>query len=89
MYPSFRALSFAVILIGLLVGVTAARAGSPDATAAELRAAEMVRSALRLEAEGDAKLNPADIAEAYWSIDRQPRSAWTMEADLRTWVEKF
>jgi NAD(P)-dependent dehydrogenase (short-subunit alcohol dehydrogenase family) len=41
------------------------------------------------EAEGDAKLNPADIAEAYWSLYRQPRSAWTLEADLRTWVEKF
>ncbi|WP_119303841.1 SDR family NAD(P)-dependent oxidoreductase [Dongia deserti] len=40
-------------------------------------------------AEGDTKLKPADIAEAYWSIYRQPRSAWTLEADLRTWVEKF
>jgi NAD(P)-dependent dehydrogenase (short-subunit alcohol dehydrogenase family) len=40
-------------------------------------------------AEGDAKLKPADIAEAYWSLYRQPRSAWTLEADLRTWVEKF
>ena len=40
-------------------------------------------------AEGDAKMNPADIADAYWSIYRQPRSAWTLEADLRTWVEKF
>jgi NAD(P)-dependent dehydrogenase (short-subunit alcohol dehydrogenase family) len=40
-------------------------------------------------AEGDTKLRPADIAEAYWSIYRQPRSAWTLEADLRTWVEKF
>jgi NAD(P)-dependent dehydrogenase (short-subunit alcohol dehydrogenase family) len=39
--------------------------------------------------EGDTKLRPADIAEAYWSIYRQPRSAWTLEADLRTWVEKF
>jgi NAD(P)-dependent dehydrogenase (short-subunit alcohol dehydrogenase family) len=40
-------------------------------------------------AEGDIKLRPADIAEAYWSLYRQPRSAWTLEADLRTWVEKF
>ena len=39
--------------------------------------------------DGDSKLNPADIAEAYWSLHRQPRSAWTLEADLRTWVEKF
>lgn len=40
-------------------------------------------------AEDDSKLRPADIADAYWSIYRQPRSAWTLEADLRTWVEKF
>jgi NAD(P)-dependent dehydrogenase (short-subunit alcohol dehydrogenase family) len=40
-------------------------------------------------ADGDTKLKPADIADAYWSIYRQPRSAWTLEADLRTWVEKF
>ncbi|HSE74339.1 MAG TPA: SDR family NAD(P)-dependent oxidoreductase [Dongiaceae bacterium] len=39
--------------------------------------------------DNDSKLNPADIAEAYWSLYRQPRSAWTLEADLRTWVEKF
>jgi NAD(P)-dependent dehydrogenase (short-subunit alcohol dehydrogenase family) len=39
--------------------------------------------------EDDAKLKPADIAEAYWSLYRQPRSAWTLESDLRTWVEKF
>jgi NAD(P)-dependent dehydrogenase (short-subunit alcohol dehydrogenase family) len=41
------------------------------------------------EAAGDTMLKPADIAEAYWSVYRQPRSAWTLEADLRTWVEKF
>ncbi|HEX6119569.1 MAG TPA: SDR family NAD(P)-dependent oxidoreductase [Dongiaceae bacterium] len=39
--------------------------------------------------DNDSTLNPAGIAEAYWSIHRQPRSAWTLEADLRTWVEKF
>jgi len=41
------------------------------------------------DTEGDTKLKPADIAEAYWSLYRQPRSAWTLEADLRAWVEKF
>jgi len=34
-------------------------------------------------------MKPADIAEACWSLYRQPRSAWTFEADLRPWVEKF
>ena len=41
------------------------------------------------EADGDTKMKPADIAEAYWSLYRQSRSAWTLEADLRPWVEKF
>jgi NAD(P)-dependent dehydrogenase (short-subunit alcohol dehydrogenase family) len=29
------------------------------------------------------------IAELFWQIHAQPRSAWTFEADLRPWVEKF
>jgi NAD(P)-dependent dehydrogenase (short-subunit alcohol dehydrogenase family) len=37
----------------------------------------------------DAKLRPAEIADAYWHLHRQPRSAWTQELDLRPWVEKF
>lgn len=37
----------------------------------------------------DAKLRPAEIADAYWHLHRQQRSAWTQELDLRPWVEKF
>ena len=37
----------------------------------------------------DGILNPDDIAEVYWQIHRQPRSAWTHEMDLRPWLEKF
>lgn len=37
----------------------------------------------------DAKLRPADIADAYWHLHRQQKSAWTQELDLRPWVEKF
>jgi NAD(P)-dependent dehydrogenase (short-subunit alcohol dehydrogenase family) len=37
----------------------------------------------------DAVLDPAAIAETYYQIYRQPRSAWTLEADLRPWVEQF
>ena len=29
------------------------------------------------------------IAELYWQIHAQERSAWTFEADLRPWAEKF
>jgi NAD(P)-dependent dehydrogenase (short-subunit alcohol dehydrogenase family) len=34
-------------------------------------------------------MKPEDIAEAYWQLHAQPRSAWTHEIDLRPWCEKF
>jgi NAD(P)-dependent dehydrogenase (short-subunit alcohol dehydrogenase family) len=37
----------------------------------------------------DSVLDPAAIAETYYQIHRQPKSAWTLETDLRPWVEKF
>jgi NAD(P)-dependent dehydrogenase (short-subunit alcohol dehydrogenase family) len=37
----------------------------------------------------DSMLDPDAIAESYWSVLRQPRSAWTWEMELRPWVEKF
>lgn len=37
----------------------------------------------------DALLEPDAIAEAYWQLHLQPKSAWAFELDLRPWVEKF
>jgi NAD(P)-dependent dehydrogenase (short-subunit alcohol dehydrogenase family) len=37
----------------------------------------------------DGILDPEAIAEAYWQLHRQPRSAWTHELDLRPWMETF
>jgi NAD(P)-dependent dehydrogenase (short-subunit alcohol dehydrogenase family) len=37
----------------------------------------------------DGILDPDAIAENYWQIHRQPRSAWTHEMDLRPWSEKW
>jgi len=37
----------------------------------------------------DALLSPDAIAESYYQLHIQPRSAWTQELDLRPWVEKF
>ena len=34
-------------------------------------------------------LKPSDIAETYWQIAQQPRSAWTQEMDLRPYSEGF
>jgi len=41
------------------------------------------------ERPGDGLLQPDDIAETYWAIHNQKRSAWTFETDLRPWVEPW
>ncbi len=43
-------------------------------------------------AERDAQggiLKPDDIAETYWQLHLQPRTAWTHELDLRPWMESW
>jgi NAD(P)-dependent dehydrogenase (short-subunit alcohol dehydrogenase family) len=37
----------------------------------------------------DGLLSPDAIAETYWHLHTQPRSAWTHELDLRPWAEKW
>ena len=37
----------------------------------------------------DGILSPDAIAEAYWQLHLQPRSAWTHEMDLRPWLETW
>lgn len=37
----------------------------------------------------DALLDPDAIAETYFQVARQHRSAWTWEVELRPWVESF
>ena len=34
-------------------------------------------------------LNPDHIADNYWHLHQQPRSAWTHELDLRPWMETW
>ncbi len=34
-------------------------------------------------------LKPDQIAENYWMLHEQPRSAWTHELDLRPWIEPW
>jgi NAD(P)-dependent dehydrogenase (short-subunit alcohol dehydrogenase family) len=34
-------------------------------------------------------LSPEDIAETYWMLHNQPRTAWTHEMDLRPAIERF
>lgn len=48
------------------------------------------RAPQRMEALGeDGALRLEDIAEAYWYLHAQPRSAWTQELDLRPFKEAF
>jgi NAD(P)-dependent dehydrogenase (short-subunit alcohol dehydrogenase family) len=35
----------------------------------------------------DGLLDPAAVAETYWHLAHQPRSAWTHELDLRPWTD--
>ncbi|KAJ5758385.1 oxidoreductase [Penicillium odoratum] len=37
----------------------------------------------------DAKIDPEGIADSYWFLHTQPRSAFTQEIDLRPYVEKW
>jgi NAD(P)-dependent dehydrogenase (short-subunit alcohol dehydrogenase family) len=37
----------------------------------------------------DGILSPDAIAEAYWQLHLQPRTAWTHEMDLRPWSERW
>ena len=50
-----------------------------------------ISSAARVEPADrpDSMLDPDAIAEAYWALATQPRSAWTWEVELRPWVETF
>lgn len=42
-----------------------------------------------VEDAGDDRLDPDAIAETYWHLHRQHRSAWAHEIDVRPWVERF
>jgi NAD(P)-dependent dehydrogenase (short-subunit alcohol dehydrogenase family) len=53
-----------------------------------------VRSIERGRVEGagdsaDSLLDPAAIAQTYMAVLKQPRSAWSLEVELRPWVERF
>lgn len=37
----------------------------------------------------DSLLDPDAIAETYWHLLHQPRSAWSWEIEVRPWVERF
>jgi NAD(P)-dependent dehydrogenase (short-subunit alcohol dehydrogenase family) len=50
-----------------------------------------VRGARRADPEDrpDSTLDPDGIAQTYIELLRQPRNAWSLEVELRPWVERF
>jgi NAD(P)-dependent dehydrogenase (short-subunit alcohol dehydrogenase family) len=54
-----------------------------------LHVAHVVIDGVIGESADDSRLAPAAIADAYWHLHRQPRSAWTHELDLRPYGERF
>ncbi len=48
-----------------------------------------LRPQLKEERGPDGMLNIDAIADSYWYLHRQHRSAWTLELDLRPWAEPF
>lgn len=50
-----------------------------------------IRSSVRTEPPDrpDSMLDPDAIAENYWNVLCQPRTAWSSELEIRPWVEKF
>lgn len=50
-----------------------------------------VRSARRSDPEDkpDSTLSPDGVAQTYLDLLRQPRDAWSLEVELRPWVERF
>ena len=50
-----------------------------------------IRSAVRTNPADnpDSLLDPDAIAQTYWNVINQHRSAWTWEIELRPWVESF
>jgi NAD(P)-dependent dehydrogenase (short-subunit alcohol dehydrogenase family) len=50
-----------------------------------------IKSAARTEPADrpDSMLDPDAIAQSYWSVLQQPKTAWTWELELRPWVERF
>jgi NAD(P)-dependent dehydrogenase (short-subunit alcohol dehydrogenase family) len=72
----------------LIVGVGAWQ--GLGAASARRFAAEAQRLApLAVAVREDGMLDPDAIADAYWNLHHQHRSAWTLELDLRPWNESF
>jgi hypothetical protein len=47
------------------------------------------RTDYRMHLATEAKIDPEDIAETYWSLHKQSKRSFTFEVDIRTSIEKW
>jgi NAD(P)-dependent dehydrogenase (short-subunit alcohol dehydrogenase family) len=78
----------------LLTGASASVKGYPNSSSFAMGKFVIdgaIRAAARPDPQDspDSTLDPDAIAETYWNIATQSRSAWTWEVELRPWVERF
>ena len=75
---------------GCRVAVLARSSDFVESLQKEIRQQGMEIVAIRADEQiAEPLMNPAAIADAYWALVKQDRSAWSLEIDLRPFREKF
>jgi len=90
-YPHSAAFAMGKFALRGLAQSTARELGPKGIHVAHLVIDGGVRSARRPDPADrpDSTLDPDAIAQTYIEVLRQPRSAWSLEVELRPWVETF
>ncbi len=90
-YPLSAAFAMGKFALRGLAQSTARELGPKGIHVAHFVIDGAVRSARRVDRaeRPDSTLDPDAIAQTYVEILRQPRSAWSLEVEVRPWVENF
>jgi NAD(P)-dependent dehydrogenase (short-subunit alcohol dehydrogenase family) len=90
-YPLSSAFAMGKFALRGLAQSTARELGSKGIHVAHFVIDGGVRSARRPDPTDrpDSTLDPDAIAQTYLEVLRQPRSAWSLEVEMRPWVETF
>jgi len=90
-YPHSAAFAMGKFALRGLAQATARELGPMGIHVAHFVIDGGVRSARRPDPNDrpDSTLDPDAIAQTYLDVLRQPRSAWSLEVEMRPWVERF
>ena len=90
-YPHSAAFAMGKFALRGLAQATARELGPMGIHVAHFVIDGVVRSARRPDPNDrpDSTLDPDAIAQTYLDVLRQPRSAWSLEIEMRPWVERF